>query len=749
MLNNWVALENIDISTVTSPEYEFTLGLELNQFKRSYADGYTFNIFEGFNGVVDTATKNFTNFYLSDNQKFNNFINSSPTRIESGKILTTLKLGGEYLTFEDIDPTPYKYLKTYEESLNYGIASFNITGDQFNVEFFDNNRCHIFYEKNEIKYYLVGDIDNDVSFVKFSLLDFSEDSTQPQDFTYIYSDKQRFIIFLKDTASGTFYIKRDGNELALVEVDDKLALLFNAFEIEKGINTLFDKDFNTSFITYDEVNNINDDKSVRGLKNNILFHKKYHKDGHYLDAIVLKNQLSQNDVFTTNSLLSGVKILLIDNRIYSSISETIKQEKTEDLILNYTFNNKDYLIKSGKNDFTLPDNMYPFSTISIHDTKFKESGAFAAYSPEFADKVYELSEYKSKQNNNQTLLCTWLSGNEIDSIWVDRYYYPDLTTKEASLTGQAIFQSTYDQYIENLIKNNSTLKENVSIKKFFDKKSDMIFSPSKKYTYHRISAGESYPTFKYCEEFGEKYSNNYHTKINDSGMFNFSFYFSGDSLNWQVFSKRNTIDSGIQITKSGNILSMRYKIYNPSSESFITINEIQNIFPNQENFIGISVDSLNGVGYFILNNNIYNFELPLAQFYKKKLLYGDLFFSDGIDTQNILNLNTTVVNNVIISDNFIPSNTIKLKPITDGKVKINDIYITLPCGSRNGEDNIEQLAITNSNSFKSTNINLHIKNMDIDNDQILENLNKEIENRYSDFYPINTKVVNIKRRSYK
>jgi hypothetical protein len=744
-----VALENIDISTVTSPEYEFTIGLELNQFKRSYVDGYSLNIFEGFNGVVDTSTKNFTNFYLSDNQKFNNFINSTPTRIESGKILTTLKLGGEYLTFENIDPTPYKYLKTYEESLNYGIASFNTTGDQFNVEFFDNNRCHIFYEKNEIKYYLVGDVDNNVSFVKFSLLDFSEDSIQPQDFTYIYSDNQRFLIFVKDTASGTFYLKRDGNGLALVEVDDKLALLFNAFEIEKGINISLDKDFDTSFITYDEVNNINDDKSVRGLKNNILFHKKYHKDGNYLDAIVLKNQLSQNDVFTTNSLLSGVDIPITDNRFYSSISETIKQEKTEDLILNYIFNNKDYLIKSGDNEFIAPDNMYPFTSISIHDTKFKESGAFPAHTPEFADKVYTLSEYKSKRDNNQTFLCTWLSGNEVDSVWVDRYYYPDLTTKEESLTGQAIFQSTYDQYVENLIKNNTELKDSVSIKKFFDKKSDMVFSPSKKYRYSRITTSGQYPTFKYCEEFRGKYSNNYHARINDSGFFNFSFYFQGDDSNWEIYSKRNTIDSGITITKSDNFINMIYKIYNSSTGSFITIEETANISQTQENFFAISVDSVNGVGYFILNNNVYEFELPLAQFYKKRLLYGDIFLKVGGDVQNVLNLKTKMVNNVIISDNFIPSTTMKLKPITDGKVTIDDIYITLPCGSRNGEDNIDQLAITNSNAFKSNNINLHIKNMEIENDEIITNLDKELEKRFSDFYPMNSKVINIKRRAYK
>ena len=744
-----MALENIDISTVTSPEYEFTLGLGLNQFKRSYADGYSLNIFEGFNGVVDTSTKNFTNFYLSDNQKFENFINSTPSRIESDKILTTLKLGGEYLTFKNIDPTPYKYLKTYQESLNYGAASFDDTGNQFNIELFDNNRCHIFYEKDEIRYYLVGDVDNNVSFVKFSLLDFSDGFIHPQDFTYIYSDNQRFIIFIKDTVTTSFYLKKVGNRLSLVEINDKLALLFNAFEVERGINISLDKDFDTSFITYDETNNINPSKSFRGLKNNILFHKKYHKDGNYLDAIVLKNQLSQNDVFTTNSLLSGTLIPVADNRFYTSINETIKQEKTEDLILNYTLNNKDYLIKSGDNEFVAPDNMYPFTSISIHDTKFEESGAFPAHTPEFADKVYALSEYRSKRDNNQTLLCTWLSGSNDNSVWVDRYYYPDLTTKEESLTGQAIFQSTYDQYIENLIKNNSELKDGVSIKKFFDKKSDMVFHPSGRYRYSRITASEQYPTFKYCEEFGEKYVNNYHTRINDSGVFNFSFYFQGDNLNWEIYSKRNIIDSGITITKNGNLINMIYKIYNSSAESFITIKETSNIFPNQENFVGVSIDSLNGVGYFILNNNVYNFELPLAQFYGKRLLYGDIFLKVGEDIQNVLNLNTQSINTVIISDNFIPSITMKLKPITDGKTKIDDIYLTLPCGSRNGEDNIDQFAITNSNAFKSNNINLHIKNMEIDNDEILTNLEKELEKRFSDFYPMNSKVINIKRRTYK
>jgi hypothetical protein len=36
-----------------------------------------------------------------------------------------------------------------------------------------------------------------------------------------------------------------------------------------------------------------------------------------------------------------------------------------------------------------------------------------------------------------------------------------------------------------------------------------------------------------------------------------------------------------------------------------------------------------------------------------------------------------------------------------------------------------------------------------DNEEILTNLNKEIEKRFSDFYPMNSKVINIKRGSYK
>jgi hypothetical protein len=394
--------------------------------------------------------------------------------------------------------------------------------------------------------------------------------------------------------------------------------------------------------------------------------------------------------------------------------------------------------------------MYPFSFISIHDTKFKESGAFPAHTPEFSDKIYQLSEFKSKRDNNQTLLCTWLSGSGVNSVWVDRYYYPDLTTKEESLSGQAIFQSTYDQYIEDLIKNNSNLKESVSVMKFFDKKSDMVFHPSKRYQYQRINkGGVNFPTFKYCEEFGEKYDRNYHTRINDAGSFNFSFYFKGDDQEWTVFSKRNTLDSGLTVKKVGDSLQMIYKIYNTSTGSFITIEENISILQNRENFFAISVDALNGVGYFILNNDIFNFKLPLAQFYKKRLLYGDIFLKIGSDEQNILNIKTKSINTVIISDNYVFPLSMKLKPIVDSKSVIDNIRITLPCGARNGEDNIDQLAITESNAFKSNNVNLHIKNIDIENEQILENLDKELEKRFEDFFPMNTKVINIKRNTYK
>ena len=745
-----MSLDIENISKIVSNSYNSTLELNLDQFQRNYIDGYSLNFFEGFRDIVDFSAKNYTNFYLSKYGKYSSFLINSEKKIESSKIFTYLKIGSKYLSYVNIDISIYKNLGSCE-NLDFVEYKKPIIGESLfylNLEIFDNNRCHIFYVLDDIRFYMACDVTNNVFFIEEDKISFSEETINPQDFTYIYSETLQTLTFLKDTQVGTFYLNVLEDELILSLSDDKSSMLFNGFQIEKPLNLIFRDDFDVSFITYDSENNIDESKSIFGNSCNTLFHKNSNRERNELDSIILKNNLSRDDVFVTgNTLLSNFQIPVGNDRNYCSISESVKQEKTGDLLLNYTFNNEVYHIKKGTNNIISPDNMYPFDVISVHDTKFIDCGAFAAYSPEFSDKIYSISPFKSKFENGQTLLCTWLSGSSDNAVWVDRYYYPDISTKEESLSGKPLLQATYDRYIEILISNNQNLKESIDSNKFFDKKSDLLIEPSKKYQYERVNFEKTSisQNFNYCEQFNGTLPTDYYTKINESGFFNVSFYFPSNKDSWILESSRNDINAGLTIRKTTDSLEVEYRLYDTPTKSFINIEKKFNLVQNNVNFFAASIDSLNGFGYFILNDDqSHEFKIPLARFFNKNIIYGD-FYIDG----QIPQLPSAKISNFTIFNNFIDINTMRIKPISDGYKEIEDIYITLPCGSRNGEDNLDQLAISNTNSFKSSNINVYIKNMGINNDDIVESLESEINNRYQDFFPVNSNVINTKIKNYK
>jgi hypothetical protein len=86
--------------------------------------------------------------------------------------------------------------------------------------------------------------------------------------------------------------------------------------------------------------------------------------------------------------------------------------------------------------------------------------------------------------------------------------------------------------VENLIKNNNSLKSSVEKKFIFDKKSDLVFEPNKRYRYERIDKEElerKTPT-NFCE--GAVLTdrvNNYFNEINDNGGFALGFNIKSDA----------------------------------------------------------------------------------------------------------------------------------------------------------------------------------------------------------------------------
>ena len=246
-----------------------------------------------------------------------------------------------------------------------------------------------------------------------------------------------------------------------------------AIKLSQDVNLNIPSPYNTSFITYNREGKIDEDNSDFHLPSNYLLYSSSNKHCQDFNIINLKNIVNTQDSFnSSNNLLStsSSTIFAQELREYTSIFSDIDSEQNEVLALNYVYNNFDVLITPGATFFETPSSMEPFNQLNINDTKFADCGAFSFTKPDLSDRVYRFDD-DSVKHENATYLCTWLSGAIGQrGIWVDRYYYPDLVEKEIALASSPSFEVTYDQQVEHLIKNNSTLKSSVTDKLYFDKK---------------------------------------------------------------------------------------------------------------------------------------------------------------------------------------------------------------------------------------------------------------------------------------
>ena len=316
--------------------------------------------------------------------------------------------------------------------------------------------------------------------------------------------------------------------------------------LDQELNLKTPSPYNASYVTYSNTGKINNSKSDFNLPSNYLFYSSSNDSSQVFNLLNLKNIVNTQDSFTSsNNLLSTSETTIFSQNLrnYTSIFTDIDSEQNETLALNYVYNNYDLVITPGTTHFTTPSSLQPFNKININDTKFADCGSFAFPTPDLSDRVYNLDDNTDK-NENVTYLCTWLSAGSIGQRgeWVDRYFYPDLTTKEEALQGIFAYDITYDTAVENLIMTNSALKTSISKKYYFDKKSDLVFEPSKRYKYVRISKNDftvKSPT-NYCDTsiIGEKI-NNYFTTINKNGGFGLGFTIQNDANNFYIESQRN------------------------------------------------------------------------------------------------------------------------------------------------------------------------------------------------------------------
>jgi len=787
------ALVKASLSALKSESAEICpVDLELDQFKRTYSGGFDFNFVTALSGTQSFKNLNFTNFYLTDEYTLDRVTTFTGGRVVPRKIFSTLNFAADapgYLTFNKADKSNFRRTNDSYNTQYYGypgVTSDINNADNFEIELINTYQCRISYIVNNFKFYLVVSNDAEVDGQKKMLFvgenKLSLDDTRLEysivkggldigtDFISFFSTK---LVNPGSTRTSKYIIESNGTTLvgqSLAGVARANAFYFTARALKLGgeIDLSIPSPYDTSFVTYNENGSkINTDKSDFHLPSNYLLHTSSNSTKLKFDVLNLKNIANNFDEFvSSNNLLSSSDtnpLYVKGLRKYTSIFSDIDSERNEGLALNYVYNNFNVRIKSGETYFMTPSSLNPFSQININDTKFVDSGAFSFTQPFLSDRVYQLDDEDGVKSENATYLCTWLSGGiGKRGVWVDRYFYPDLTSKEEALSSNdTAWAVTYDSLIEDLIRNNSSLTSSIKKKHIFDKKSDLIFEANKRYRYERISKEEleRTETTNFCEgAVLREQVNNYFNVINDNGGFALGFNIMSNAGDFTVRSRRNEINGGFELNKKANgELDFIFNLFDNSPEppTVNTRSKTISLNPYVTNTVFLSFDAIRGTCKLYINSEVvYAFNIKAYQMLNKMILFGIIEIIGGDRLiENVVRVNQE--DNIYIDDIYLTTSPLSEEEevaavFMQNLNEIQDITISLPCGQRNLTDTITTVNSIGTNlKHRSNVVDINVKNLNIQDSSITEEVKTMILNNITSSLPETTTINDVNFINYK
>jgi len=765
--------------------------LTLDQYSQTFNGGYVLTFINALSGIVDFENLNFTNFYLTDSVLLDNITTHREINVKPDAYFTTLNFttsGDNYLLFNPASLSGFKAGNNIYNAAYYGTTTFTgnlADASNFEITFIDDFTCRVstISASNNIRYYLIvtddAEVDNkrNTLFVaenklplesfnlEYNLLKYETDS-----FINLYSSKgsDKYILLNND---GVVY----ANKITTDTKSNQFFIADASIKINQELNLTIPSPYNASFITYNNDGSIDKSKSDFNLPSNYLFYSSSNKVDLDFNFYNLKNIVNTQEQFTSsNNLLSTSETTIFaqDLRNYTSIFSDIDSERNETLSLNFVYNNYDIPITPGTTYFTTPSSMAPFNKLNINDTKFTKCGSFSFKRPDLADRVYRLDDDSIKEEN-VTYLCTWLSGGiGQEGIWVDRYYYPDLVSKEAAFGANPAYNTTYAQAVENLIVTNSSLKSSVEKKLYLDKKSDLVFEPNKRYKYVRISEDDfikKSPT-NFCDtaQINGKV-NNYYKTINTNGGFGLGFTVQNDAGNFVVKSGSNDINGGLSFTILNDEVSFKFALFDNSttgatiSERLLlnTFNHKFKIDKFEKTNIFLSFNAITGVCNLYLNSNvIYTFEVGAYQLLTKRILFGDIFIQSVLETDDPSGEPVEILYNQATEQDFINDVYLTLEPLEKYEElavifstnidNIQDMSISLPCGMRNLTDTFTTVNSINTNlKNKSNVVDINVKNLNIKDTSITDDVRDMIKSNITNALPRSTVINDINIINYK
>lgn len=513
-LNIFVALVQKDFENVIIPkelkfndEYYTLKGRNLH-----LSNSKNFTAYNALKDVNDVKTNNYSNIFLTKKLKNSDILTTKEiAKPRYRDFITTIS----FLSADNSDSsqqgvwlTITKGFDTYETDTT--TISFSLTeGDVsssvatlFRIECIDEIKCNISHNFGDGRYYLIYD-----NGFKMTL----QCPETTGYYTYILEEDKMKLFKVIDNVLYQVVCKKtkDGWVLDLENnlVDDEYSIIYINSQ-EEEINRFI----NTSWIVYDRSNSIsaiNKEKSAFDLENQFIIHHEYSNEDNMVNMFPLKNNLTYQGTVTNGSNLylsnngKMIEDVKVDYRNYTNINSGINQELGSETIT-LTFNFSDQVFHLNEGDecvFSLPtydfengemSPIYPYETLNINDSAFVRNGAFASNTPYFADKFKKYQNHNTDFNNG-TYLCSWLYQEDENSVpvWMDRYYYPDFTSKAEAVSGEhedilidGYFKASESGYNLNQI---ASLKNELKKRSYFDKKSDLTIEPGTSYKFSRIS----------------------------------------------------------------------------------------------------------------------------------------------------------------------------------------------------------------------------------------------------------------------
>jgi len=310
-----------------------------------------------------------------------------------------------------------------------------LTDDNFfYFKFLDGIFCNIIKQNsNGIEYLTFDILDNTVKFKSVEDLIYSR-------FYYSYNSKENRIFISVQNDKGILGFTNSG-EISAVSYNSIVSELQNTFEVDFKNQLNQNQNIKNSFLPlYGNKNNIQNTHDVDNI--GIITHNYSSLINTNSNYITLKSNQIYDEI---NSLISIDQNVFFRN--YSSINSGIRGDSGyNNYILSYNINDYKYDFKPDKQTyFNIPFDLRGYTQININDCKLVDNGAIGGNSPLNSDKIYKkLYEYSDFKNTGKTsnvdnakYLCSWLCYNPLypsQSLWLDRYYNPDVVTKLDALS---------------------------------------------------------------------------------------------------------------------------------------------------------------------------------------------------------------------------------------------------------------------------------------------------------------------------